>query len=124
MDFFIGIIRAHAWLYFFPLRKVTENPTSHSKVTALLRKHGLKGVGNGKIDIFKELTPIRGPMSSAAKGKKVNTKSRQTNTSHCDTKTKEKNSIQNQDKQTPHTVLQKLRKKRSIQNQDKQHLTL
>ena len=51
-------------------------------------KKGLKGVGNGKIDIFKELTPHSWTYDLRGQG--------------------EKKSIQNQDKQTLHTVLQKL----------------
>ena len=48
-----------------------------------------KGACVGKIDIFlKNWQPVRGPMSFAAKGEKRNE--------------------QNEDKQTPHTVLQKL----------------
>ena len=47
----------------------------------------IKGTYVGKIYIFlKNWHPVRGPMSFVAKGKK-NPKSRQTNTSHCPTKT-------------------------------------
>ena len=46
------------------------------------------GEGNGKIDIFKELTPhSRTYKLRGQGGKKVNTKSRHTHTSHCPTKT-------------------------------------
>ena len=46
-----------------------------------------KGVGNGKIDIFEELTPHLRTYKLHGQGeKRGNTKSRQTNTSHCPTK--------------------------------------
>ena len=51
------------------------------------------GVGNGKIDISKELTPhsqtyeLCGQRRGGGGGGRVNTKSRQTSTSHCPTKT-------------------------------------
>ena len=32
--------------------------------------HPLKGVGNGKIDVFKELTLIRGPFELRGQGKR------------------------------------------------------
>ena len=44
-------------------------------------------VSDNSTFFFKELTPVHGPMSFAAKGKKIYVKSRQTNTSHCPTKT-------------------------------------
>ena len=46
-----------------------------------------KVIGNGKIDIFKELTPHSRTYELRGQGKKIDTKSRQTNTSHCTTKT-------------------------------------
>ena len=53
---------------------------------------GVKGEGNGKINIFKELMPLFLTYELHGQGrekkkKEVNTKSRQTNTSHCPTKT-------------------------------------
>ena len=48
----------------------------------------LRGKVMEKSTFFKNWRPIRGPMSFAAKGKKeVNTKSTQTNASHCPTET-------------------------------------
>ena len=44
---------------------------SYKKTISKSDLHPLKGVGNGKIDVFKELTrPIRGPFELRGQGKK------------------------------------------------------
>ena len=49
----------------------------------------LRGHATEKSTFFKELTPVCRPMSFPAKGKKKNMQNeRQTNTSHCPTKTR------------------------------------
>ena len=46
---------------------------SYKKTISKSDLHPLKGVGNGKIDVFKELTPpIRGPFELRGQGKKIN----------------------------------------------------
>ena len=54
-----------------------------------LLKKCVKGVGNGKVEISKELTPHSRTyeLHGQGGGGEVNTKSRQTNTSHYPTKT-------------------------------------
>ena len=42
---------------------------SYKKPISKSDLHPLKGVGNGKIDVFKELTPIRGPFELRGQGK-------------------------------------------------------
>ena len=43
---------------------------SYKKTISKSDLHPLKGVGNGKIDVFKELTLIRGPFELRGQGKK------------------------------------------------------
>ena len=43
---------------------------SYKKTISKSDLHPLKGVGNGKIDVFKELTPICGPFELRGQGKK------------------------------------------------------
>ena len=43
---------------------------SYKKTISKSDLHPLKGVGNGKIDVFKELTAFRGPFEFRGQGKK------------------------------------------------------
>ena len=45
---------------------------SHKKTISKSDLHPLKGVGNGKIDVFKELTPHSRTFSASRPRKKIN----------------------------------------------------
>ena len=45
---------------------------SHKKTISKSDLHPLKGVGNGKIDVFKELTPHSQTFSASRPRKKIN----------------------------------------------------
>ena len=47
---------------------------SYKKTVPKSDLHPLKGVGNGKIDVFKELTPIRVPFELGGQGKNIQIK--------------------------------------------------
>ena len=51
--------------------KTDKHPTlSYKKTISKSDLHPLKGVGNGKINVFKEVTPNRGPFELRGQGKK------------------------------------------------------
>ena len=68
--------------------QVLQDINQKSYIFILYQNSQVNGEGNGKIDIFKELTPHSWTYELRGQGIKK--------------------SIQNQNKQTPHTVLQKL----------------